>query len=132
MNNKKYIGLENLEVYQIAREMSKLGWKIYEKFDWQIKKVIGDQFIRAIDSTGANIAEGYGRYHYLDRIKFFYNARGSLLESQHWSELIKERNLAEEKDLSSLLELIKKLHPKLNNFIKANFKTKNGKQEKFS
>lgn len=124
---KKYIKLEDLEIYRLARQISQSAWEIYESFDWKTRKIIEDQFIRAADSVGANIAEGYGRYHYLDKIKFFYNARASLLETRHWLTLIGERNLVEEKDLSSLLELIKKLHPKLNNFIKANFKTKNGK-----
>ncbi|HRZ29314.1 MAG TPA: four helix bundle protein [Candidatus Paceibacterota bacterium] len=43
--------------------------------------IIGTQFITAIDSIGANIAEGCGRFHYLDKNKFMYNARGSLMES---------------------------------------------------
>jgi len=72
---KKYISFENLEVYQLAQEISKVSWEIYQKFNWEIKKIIGEQFITAIDSIGANIAEGYGRYHFLDKIKFFYNAR---------------------------------------------------------
>jgi len=78
-----YIKLGSLEIYQLAIELSNLAWQAYEKFDWQTKKVIGDQFIRAIDSIGANIAEGYGRYHHKDKIKFYYNARGSLFESKH-------------------------------------------------
>lgn len=32
-------------------------------------------------SSVQNIAEGYGRYHYLDSIRFFYIARGSLAET---------------------------------------------------
>jgi len=32
-------------------------------------------------SITANIAEGYGRYHYLDSLKFYSNARGSLNET---------------------------------------------------
>lgn len=52
---------------------------------------MGDQLIRVIDSHAANIAEGYGRYHYLDRIKFYYNARASLLESKHWLYLFLKR-----------------------------------------
>ena len=89
---KKYILLNDLEVYKLARELSKIGWKIYQDLNWQTKKIMGDQFIEAVDSVGANIAEGYGRFHYLDKIKFYYNSRSSLIEcNEHWIELLKER-----------------------------------------
>jgi four helix bundle protein len=39
-----------------------------------------DQLIRAARSSTANIAEGYGRFHYLDNAKFCSNARGSCWE----------------------------------------------------
>lgn len=39
-----------------------------------------DQILRAARSTTANIAEGYGRFHYLDNAKFCSNCRGSLYE----------------------------------------------------
>ena len=41
---------------------------------------LGDQLLRAARSTTANIAEGYGRFHYLDNAKFCSNARGSCWE----------------------------------------------------
>lgn len=41
---------------------------------------LGDQMLRAARSVTANIAEGYGRFHYLDNSKFCSNARGSLTE----------------------------------------------------
>jgi four helix bundle protein len=41
---------------------------------------LGDQFLRAARSTTANIAEGYGRFHYLDNAKFCSNAPGSCWE----------------------------------------------------
>ncbi len=41
---------------------------------------LGDQALRAARSTTANIAEGYGRFHYLDNAKFCSNARGSSWE----------------------------------------------------
>src|SRR5207248_11636262 len=40
----------------------------------------GDHLLRAARSTTANIAEGYGRFHYLDNAKFCSNARGSCWE----------------------------------------------------
>src|SRR5919201_5463318 len=41
---------------------------------------LGDQLLRAARSTTANIAEGYGRFHYLDNAKFCSNSRGSCWE----------------------------------------------------
>ena len=88
---KDFIPLKDLEVYKL-RELSKIGWEIYQDLDWQDKKTMGDQFVRAADSIGANITEGYFRYHYLDRVKFMYNARGSLAESKdYWLDLLFER-----------------------------------------
>jgi four helix bundle protein len=88
---RKFIPLKDLVVYQLSRELSKIGWEIYESLDWRDKKIMGDQFIEATDSAGANIAEGYFRYHFLERIKFYYNSRGSLAEStEHWLKLLKE------------------------------------------
>ncbi|MBA4411197.1 MAG: four helix bundle protein [Bacteroidota bacterium] len=45
------------------------------------QKTIGAQFIEAADSISANIAEGFGRYHKKDKIKFYYYSRGSTFES---------------------------------------------------
>lgn len=91
---------------------------VYEKMNWQEKKIMGDQFISAIDSIGANIAEGFGRFHYLDRNKFNYNARGSLIESIHWINLLKERNFIGQEIYEDFCGKLRKLMVKLNNYIK--------------
>ena len=41
---------------------------------------LGDQLLRSARSSTANIAEGYGRFHYLDNAKFCSNSRGSCWE----------------------------------------------------
>jgi len=41
---------------------------------------LSDQLIRAARSVTANIAEGYGRYHYQENIQFCRVSRGSLYE----------------------------------------------------
>ena len=89
---------------------------------------MGDQFIRATDSVGANIAEGYGRFHYLDKIRFYYNSRGSLLEcATHWSELLFERNRISKDQHISYKKVADQLHVKLNNLIRSTYQSKQGK-----
>jgi four helix bundle protein len=123
--DKNYIQLKDLEVYKLARELSKIGWEIYKDMDWHTQKIIGDQFIRSLDSVGANIAEGYARYHYLDQIKFYYNARGSLGESaDHWLELLLERNLIKNETFQEMKSIADKLLLKLNNFIGSTYRAK--------
>lgn len=122
---KKYILLHDLEVYQLARKLSDIGWEVYNLLDWQTKKIMGDQFIESTDSVGANIAEGYGRFHYLDKIKFLYNARGSLMEcNEHWVELLYERQKIPESLSLGFKNTAKELLIKLNNFITAVYNSK--------
>lgn len=128
METKKYIKLQDLEVYKLSRELSTVSWEIYQNLDWQGKKVMGDQFIESVDSVGANIAEGYGRFHFLDKIKFYYNSRASLYEcNEHWIELLNERKLIDNKKYEKFKNIAKSLSIKLNNFISSTYKAKNNK-----
>ena len=121
-----HILLKDLKIYQKALIISEKSWEIYKEFSWQIKKTIGDQFITAIDSVGTNIAEGF---HYLDRIKFYYNSRGSLLESLHWLELLISRDLITKNDYNSITVLLEDLNLSLNAFIKSNYQSKDIKSQ---
>jgi four helix bundle protein len=126
MEGKTYIKLGDLEVYKLARELSKAGWEIYEALNWQDKKIIGDQFIRATDSFGANITEGYSRYHYLDKIKFYYNSRASLAEAKdYWLELLYERKKVDQVKYKKFADFGVKARVKLQNLITALYQTKN-------
>ena len=122
---KEYIKLEDLEVYKLSRELSRLGWEIYSKLNWQNRKTIGDQFIESIDSVGANIAASYGRFHYLDRSRFLYNSRGSLFESiNHWLGLLLERGIVSNDEFQELKLISDKLSLKLNNYIQSIYNAK--------
>lgn len=125
MKEKSHILLNDLEVYKLARDLSRIAWNIFIKLDWETKRIIGFQFIEAVDSIGANIAEGYSRYHYLDRIKFYYNSRGSLSESaNHWLELLLERKKINSEDFNKFKQVANILSLKLNNFINSIYKAK--------
>lgn len=45
--NHNYIPLTELIVYRLSRELSRVGWEVYQQFDWKQQKIIGDQFITA-------------------------------------------------------------------------------------
>jgi four helix bundle protein len=126
MDEKKgYIKLEDLEVYQLSRSLSKRAWDIYSRLNWQMKKIMGDQFIESSDSIGANIAEAYGRYHYLDRVRFLYNSRGSKLEAiNHWLSLMHERKLISDDEFNDVKGIAEKLAIKLNNYIQSIYNSK--------
>ena len=117
--SKGYIQVKDLKVYQLARQLSVIAWNIYSKMSYEEKKVIGDQFVRSTDSIGANIAEGYHRFFYLDKVRFYYFARASQAEAtDHWLELLLERNKISQETFEEYKSISKELQIKLNNFIK--------------
>ena len=109
--------LDDLEIYKLSQEIASEGWEVYSELNWQEKKIIGDQWLQAIDSIGANIAEGFGRFHYLDRNRFFYNSRGSIQESIHWTTTMIRRKIGDQVKLENISIKLVKLNVKLNNFI---------------
>ncbi len=118
MENQNYIELKDLEVYKLSRKLSSIAWIIFCRMSFFDKKHIGDQFLRSVDSVGANIAEGYGRYHYLDKVRFYHNARGSHLEAfVHWLELLSERESISKEEFENIHGIASLLLIKLNNFI---------------
>lgn len=128
MEEKKiFLKLQDLEVYRLAKELSEIGWEIYSGLDWQIKKITGNQFIESTDSVGANIAEGYHRFHFLDKIKFYYNSRGSLAEGMHWASILYTRKQLTKELYEKFILVGNKLSIKLQNFITATYNSKNNK-----
>lgn len=106
-----------MEVYQLTTHFPK-----EESF------VLTSQIRRAALSAPANIAEGFGRYHYLDKAKFYLNARGSLYELKSHLLIVQEldylsqsqpvsTSLNEPQTITSLLNTVDKLGLKLNNLI---------------
>ncbi len=74
-------GFETLDFYQDSKILLKASYKLAEGLPTYEKYNLSDQLRRASCSILLNISEGYGRYHYLDRLRFFYIARGSLSET---------------------------------------------------
>lgn len=79
MGDKSY-KLENLDVWRESRELRKDISDTVEEIPDSEKFLLINQMIRASRSVTANIAEGYGRFHYKENIQFCRQARGSLFE----------------------------------------------------
>ena len=73
-------GFEDLECYQLALQVFREAYRIGKQLPLEEKYNLSDQLRRAAGSAVLNIAEGYGRYHYLDSLRFYYIARGSMSE----------------------------------------------------
>ena len=72
---------EDLKAWQLARSLMGECHKLDTGLPREEKWDLASQIRRSSKSVMANIAEGYGCYHYLDRLRFFYFARGSLNET---------------------------------------------------
>ncbi len=109
--------LTDLEIYQLAIQLGEKVWQSVSKWDYFTKDTLGKQFIRASDSIALNIAEGFGRFSYKETKQFAYYARGSLFETQTCIQKALNRNLIDEELYRELLNEIKNLGVKINNYI---------------
>ena len=74
-------GFEDLECYQLALQVLKQAYGLAGRLPDVERYNLATQVRRSAASVTLNIAEGYGRYHYLDSLRFYYIARGSLTET---------------------------------------------------
>jgi len=109
--------LTDIEIYMISEELSNKIWEIVRQWNYFEKETLGKQLVRAADSISANIAEAYGRYHYKDRQKFGYYARGSFEETRSWLRKGYQRQLLNESQVEIINTYIKRIGPKLNSLI---------------
>lgn len=71
---------ETLEAYKAARQFRIAMYAVTRRLPAFEKFELASQIRRAAVSLTNNIAEGHGRYHFLDQIRFVLQARGSLDE----------------------------------------------------
>jgi len=108
---------EDLDVWKIAKELVLKVYNETTKFPKEELFGITSQMKRAVLSVPANIAEGFGRYHYLDKAKFYLNSRGSLLELKSFVLIALELNFINGVKAEELIKDIDDLGVKLNNLI---------------
>lgn len=108
---------ENLRVYQLSEQLADTIWEIVLQWNALARDTVGKQLVRAVDSVGANIAEGTGRGTYVDNRRFVKIARGSLNETKHWLRRAFMRNLLSARQVNKVRPIIDELAPKLNAYL---------------
>ncbi len=109
---------EDLEIWQLARDFRNKISDLVKKLPSEEKYRLSDQMIRASRSVTANIAEGYGRYHYQENIQFCRQSRGSLFEIiDHLTVALDEGHITDNV-LKQLKEDIMVMIRKLNGYIR--------------
>lgn len=114
----KYLQLNDIDCYKKALNLSNYVWEIVITWSWFVQKTVGVQFVTAIDSISANIAEGFGRYGKKDKTRFYYYSFGSVKESLDWNEKSKIRKLLTREQYEHILEKLQILPKEIHQLIK--------------
>jgi four helix bundle protein len=110
---------EKLDVYRLSERLADEIWKYVRKWDRFAQDTVGKQLVRAVDSVGANIAEGSGRWSFQDNRRFVRIGRGSMYEVIHWLRRAYVRELLTKEQVRIVKPLVNELSPRLNAYLKS-------------
>jgi len=72
----------DIEAWKLARKLRMAIYGVIKELPTEERYDLASQMRRAAISCSANIAEGYGRFHYQENIQFCRISRGSMYETQ--------------------------------------------------
>ncbi|MBM3253512.1 MAG: four helix bundle protein [Candidatus Omnitrophica bacterium] len=116
--------LEDLKVWQEARILMKMVYKIITKFPKSEEYNLKRHMRECARNVMGNIAEGFGRYHFQESIQFYRIARGSLVELKSDSYASFDADYLSNGDLNNLVEQEDKVVKMLNSLIDSTIKLK--------
>jgi four helix bundle protein len=111
------LGFQDLKCWQLARRLVIEAHEVAAQLPSIERYDLASQMRRSSKSVMANIAEGYGRYHYLDKLRFFYIARGSLDETISHLITCFDLKYISESRFNDLHGLAQEAHRTLNGYI---------------
>ena len=119
-------GFQELEVWKEARNFRIELSALTKNFPDTEKFRLVDQLIRASRSVSANIAEGYGRFHYQENIQACRISRGSINELLDDIIIMSDEDLITKNQEAELSERIKSCLALTNGYINYLTKAKKG------
>jgi four helix bundle protein len=124
------MNLDKLDVWVRAKDFAITVYKdVVPHLPADEKWNLTSQIKRAAQSIPANIAEGHGRYHFLDNVRFCYIARGSLTEVQSHMVLAKELGYLPNEVYAKITAHAESVGKQLNNYIVYLKRSKQGEKE---
>ncbi|HZX58713.1 MAG TPA: four helix bundle protein [Mucilaginibacter sp.] len=118
-----------LETWKQARKIRIIASRLANSFPQEEKFRLGDQLIRCSRSIGNNIAEGHGRFHYQDNVRFCVIARGSLSETLDQMIIAKDEDFITDDIFNSFQADYDRCLKLLNGYIQFIKKKKNNELE---
>lgn len=109
--------LEELKAWQLARSFRKELSVLVKAFPKSEEFKLVNQIIRSSRSVSANIAEGYGRYHYQENIQYCRMARGSLVETLDHLYVALDEGYIDQDEFQRLKEQFTELKKVVNGYI---------------
>lgn len=124
------MNLDKLDVWVRAKDFALAVYKeVIPHLPSDEKWNLTQQLKRAAQSIPANIAEGHGRYHFLDNVRFCYIARGSLTEVQSHITLAHELGYLPGEIYKKMTSHAESISRQLNNYIAYLKRSKQGEKE---
>jgi len=117
-SHKKFQTFEDLEVCKAAREFRKAMYAVTRRFPDLEKYDLASQIRRASVSLTNNMAEGHGRYHYPDQIRFFLHSRGSLEELVDDLNVCLDENYLAPEEVTKLKEQARSVLLLINGYLR--------------
>jgi len=77
------------------------------------------QMRRSALSVSGNIAEAFGRFHYLDKNNFYFNARGSLEETRNYLIVSRDLGYTTPEAFRTVMSNIDAISEELNTLVKS-------------
>ena len=108
-----------MAVWQGAMKAAELIFSLTEDLPRKEDYGLTSQIRRASLSISSNIAEAFGRQQNKDKMKFYYYARGSLLEVLNHLEYGKRVKYFDHKSILEIEEILDTVHFELNKIIKS-------------
>ena len=112
-----YKSFKDMPIWKEAMAIAEEIFKLSEDFPKREDYGLTSQLRRSALSISANVAEGFGRNHTLDKVNFYYFARGSVTETQSHLEYARRVRYLNSISVKSLDERLSRIYSDLNKII---------------